>query len=267
MASIDDLVFISPAYNPEMSNAQRDVLMDFLNGGNGEGSVNTHNFRHTFTTKDTDSNTPGIQQDLKGFVAETSPPNNVIDIEEGTIQLGSGDPGNEWYIRSISHATDYRTPRYRMPISEMSQSFVAENIFLGLPTEDREAGDGNERPFIQLRNQSIDYGQRNETITMSGVIVEDPRSKPTPGATLQISEYDRVPTRKDLLNLCRSQWIFMLRGPSATTNPLNYTLFEFSNNERYRGFINNITFSIVGGKPGRWDYKLNFLVVKNENRY
>ena len=282
-----DLISISQAYGRTYNRADvasnrwfhaelRNVFFSYLLTGTTPPLVNGMANPHLPSVS-------GLRRSISGVIDSAS---------SYVLAKGEDDPGSNWYyansvlrngfdsMMNPVDNTDFPTgtnnvalqalysTTYRMPVAQFTQDYIDENIYIGLPTNSENEGGSHSPTYLQLRNLHIAYGQRNESITLQGVIAQEPRQiGELVGRTLQNSDYDKVPTKKELFNVSRGQWASVIDGPGGAVNPLNYTLFEFSDDERYRGFINNLNVTNLGGKPGIWEYKMNIVLVKNENPF
>ena len=191
------------------------------------------------------------------------------------LKPGYPDPGANWYYLppesdgTLVDPDTYLSTTWNLPVTSFSHEFKTESVQLPLPVEDKpyswpypfgELDDDDVQVTIesneleQLRNKLLDYGMRSEHIVIDGKLTTERNA----------SGVSDQPTRKDLLNAIRGQWVVTLDGPGGIENPLNYLLFNVDG-EDYRVFVTNITTSRRGGFTGVWDYKLSLYIVKNPN--
>ena len=269
----DGVITLSTAYGANMSHNDREILF---------GELRVQNMGRGASRRETWENlAPEIFSSIN---------------MNGGLNTGYPDPGANWYLLRGSGMDDddedgihddepnqFRATTWNLPITSFSHEFKTESVQLPLPVEDRpsqrEHSSGvlvttdnmNSYPdfsigdyvlesneLIQLRNKLLDYGMRSEHIVLDGRLTTERNAAGLPNQ----------PTRAQLLDAIRGQWIVTLDGPGGgVENPLNYMLLTLPGvpDELYRVFITSVNTTRRGGFAGVWDFKLSLYVVKNPN--
>ena len=163
------------------------------------------------------------------------------------------------------------TPRLQLRIDSLTHEGNALMAAIPLPTV------GTNNP--NLANIMINLGFREESIRLSGIVNEqvarngDANAGSTgvrlgPGAGTGTN-----PWRIDLWNVHRKQYESMIDAPlnvnsfpalsfvPSGTDPLTDTFYE-----RWRGIIASLSFSMLGGEPGKWRFSMVFMLRTNETQ-
>ena len=217
-------------------------------------------------------------------------PNNMATTDPREFITSNLDFYEDLYRAEVfpfSDTTNYADLpiAYELKCEQLVHQYFNDTIPINLPAEETTDRTTPE----QLRNLVVAIGTSREMLQMQGVLVD----RGIPLATNL--------TKHTFLNLARKQWSTILHAPA---NPLAYPrltlnsgrdIFEpgsrdangayeeienldgvlndgIASNElgfpRYiRGMISQLTFTLQGGRPDIWNWRMEFVIIKNENFY
>ena len=231
------------------------------------------------TIQQADLNPPEIDviNDLKEVYDQSSHPKLYITSHPDYLEdlyRGEVYPSNASGYEAVPIA-------YELKTDQLTQTYINDAIPIYLPAEEST----NE----QLRNLQVTLGISREMLSLQGVLVD--RGSPTANNL----------TKHVFLNIARKQWGQIIQNaanplsyPRLTLNS-GYDIFETNmydsdtdlDNDAdrlesgsyirgehdggfpkyYRGIITNLTFTLQGGRPDIFTWRMEFAAIKNENFY